>query len=200
MPRHRSKQNKKSLRKDRKSLRKDRKKLRNTRKNLRKSRKNTRRQEKPKKRSNRTLKLRGKKNKQRGGNKPLMVPAAFEPASNPVYPPGGIYKPGACDNGLGGGYYYGLNECGTSGGMRPAPASTIGGEKFYNNKDNNPTNNGYIQSGGDPVSSLGGIRNIFRNMKYRMDNFSAKFSGERLPTNPNAMVQPVNDKVFYKQQ
>lgn len=187
MPRHRSKQNKKSLRKDRK-------KLRSTRKNLRKSRKNTRRQEKPKKRSNRTLKLR-KKNKQRGGNKPLMVPAAFKDASNPVYPPGGIYQPGACNNGLGGGYYYGLNECGTSGGMRPAPVAT-GDPESYNNNGNDPTQRGYIQSGGDPVSSLGGIGNIFRNIKYRIDNFGAKFSGERLPANPNAMVQPVNKNVF----
>lgn len=195
MPTHRSKQNKKSLRNHRKSLRKDRKKLRSTRKNLRKSRKNTRRQGKPKKRSNRTLKLR-KKNKQRGGNKPLMVPAAFKDASNPVYPPGGIYQPGACNNGLGGGYYYGLNEAGTSGGMRPAPVDTTGDPESYNNNGNDPTQRGYIQSGGDAVSSLGGIGNIFRNIKYRIDNFGAKFSGERPPTNPNPMVQPLNENVF----
>lgn len=195
MPSHRSKQNKKSLRKHRKSLRKDRKKLRSTRKNLRKSRKNTRRQEKPKKRSNRTLKLR-KKNKQRGGNKPMMVPAAFKPASNPVYPPGGIYKPGSCNNGLEGGYYYGLDENGTTAGMRPAPVDTTGDPKSYNNNGNDPTQRGHIQSGGDPVSSLGGIGNIFRNIKYRIDNFSAKFNGEKLPTNPSPMDQPVNHDVF----
>ena len=188
MPEHRSKQNKKSLRKDRR-------KFRPTRKRLRKSRKNTRRQERPKKRLTRTIKLR-KKNKHRGGNKAIMTPETFKPASNKVYPPGGMYRPGACNNGLGQGYYYGLNESGTSGGMTPYPVDTTGDPMSYNDNGNDPTQRGKIQSGGDPISSLGGIGNIFRNIKYRIDNFGAKFSGEKLPTNPNPMVQPVSKTVF----
>lgn len=189
MPRHKSRQQKKSLRKDRK-------KLRSIRKSLRNSRKNTRRGERPKRRSSRTIKLRIKK-KQSGGNKSIMTSATFKPASNPVYPPGGMYNPGSSKNGLGGGYYYGLSKNGTTSGMTQSPESTTGDPTSYNNNGNDLTQRGNIQSGGDPVSSLGGFRTMFRNLNYRFNNLVAKFSGEEPPTNPNPMVQPVNNNRLF---
>lgn len=126
------------------------------------------------KRNNKTM-----KRKQRGGNKNCnYVPTFF-------LPPGGMYDVKSTTNGLGKGYYYGVNQC-----LAPGyPISTV---DLKENKK--PSTSSKKQKGGSQFRS---IKDLARNTLSTIEQLYSEITTKPFPMskNPNVMKQPINKKV-----
>lgn len=166
---------KSELKGKRKSLKK-RHSLRNKRKTL------TRRRRKLHKRKTK----RKHNKKQRGGNEPIISPATWTGQEPSFLPPGGMYVNGCSENGLNGGYYYGVQTC-----TEPLPASTIG----------HPDNLSYIQqeekknifqNGGHVYTSLGGLTGLARQSMDSIKNLVSTYKTSDPPVDSDPNEQPIN--------
>ena len=197
MVKKQSKQNKITRKKQLKSSRKQLKNKRNTLKHKRSSLKHKRSSLKHKrsslkhkrsslkhKRSSLKHKRnfrKNRKNRTLKGGAPTGDDPKFNVFTPSPYPPGGMYKQGSDKNGLGGGYYYGYNEC-----PAPIPQSTIGIQVKNEIKSHKSK-----QSGG------GIVRDVARNIGEKFQKLYSTYTTKPLPAskNPDPYEQPIN-KVF----
>jgi hypothetical protein len=159
---------KSELKGKRKSLKGKRRSLRNKRKTL------THRRRKLHKRKTK----RKHNKKQRGGNEPIISSATWKTQEPYFLPPGGMYVNGCSENGLNGGYYYGVQTC-----TEPLPESTIG----------HPDNLSSIQQkGGNVYTSLGGLKGLARQSIDSIRNIISTYKTSDPPVDPNPTEQPIN--------
>lgn len=114
----------------------------------------------------------------KGGNKNCnYVPTFF-------LPPGGMYDVNSTTNGLGKGFYYGINQC-----LAPGyPISTVG---LKENKK--PVSSSKKQKGG---SQLRSIKDLARNTLSTIEQLYSEITTKpfSINQNPNVMKQPINKK------
>lgn len=168
-------------------LKSKRKSLKGKRKSLRKKRKTlTRRRRKLHKRKTK----RKHNKKQRGGNEPIISPATWKTQEPSFLPPGGMYVNGCSENGLNGGYYYGVQTC-----TEPLPESTIGHPDNLSSIQQKE-NEKMLQKGGNVYTSLGGLKGLARQSLDSIQNLVSTYKTSDPPVDPDPNEQPINS-IFY---
>jgi hypothetical protein len=135
----------------------------------------TRNLRKTKANKNKSKNMRRRTRSKKGGNKNCnYVPTFF-------LPPGGMYDVGSDTNGLGKGFYYGLNQC-----LAPGyPISTVGIKQSRNVKKG--------QKGGSQFRS---IKDLARSTMSTIEKLYAEVTTKPFTINedPNVLKQPINKK------